>query len=127
MKNIFNKKEDLKLYNKNGTLRYKFYTYLNGDSGESTYDSNGNKLTYKDSNGDSYECTYDSNGNVLTHKDSRGFSYEYTRDSNGNELTFKNSNGVRRGFDTPETLKEFREKHDLKKEELVEWLNQNYK
>lgn len=29
--------------------------------------------------------------------------------------------------DVPETLKEFREMHDLTKERLVEWLNKNYR
>jgi hypothetical protein len=29
--------------------------------------------------------------------------------------------------DVPETLKEFRELHDLSKEELLQWLNNNYK
>jgi YD repeat-containing protein len=57
----------------------------------STYDSKGNRLTYKDSNGYWYEYTYDSKGNLLTFKDSNGYWYEYTYDSNGNLLTFKNS------------------------------------
>lgn len=81
MKNIFNKEENLELFNKEGKMVYKFY---------------------KNPNGGSHEYTYDSNGKVLTYKNSNGFSFEYTYDSNGNELTYKNSNGVKRGFNIPE-------------------------
>jgi YD repeat-containing protein len=59
----------------------------------STYDSNGNELTYKDSDGLWAEYTYDSNGKILTFKDSDGFWAEWTYDSNGNRLTFKDSDG----------------------------------
>jgi YD repeat-containing protein len=70
-------------------------TYKNSDGywNESTYDSNGNKLTFKNYDGLWAEWTYDSNGNELTYKDSNGFWTENTYDSNGNRLTYKNSNG----------------------------------
>jgi YD repeat-containing protein len=66
-------------------------TYSNkyGNSGEHTYDDNGNLLTYKDSEGYWEKYTYDKNGNRLTYKDSEGFSKEYTYDDNGNQLTYK--------------------------------------
>ena len=69
---------------------------------ESTYDSNGNELTFKSSSGTWYESTYDSKGNKLTYKDSFGYWSESTYDSNGNELTYKNSGGTSRGFDIEE-------------------------
>ena len=90
MKNILGKTDNLKLFNKEGKLVYKFCKY---------------------SYGLSYEYTYDSNGKELTYKDSDGFSSEYTRDSNGNELTYKNSDGVTRGFNIPEyTMEQLVEK-----------------
>jgi len=98
MKNIQGKEEDLKLFNKEGDLVYEFCKHSGGYSYESTCDSNGKVLTYKDSDGFTFECTYDSNGNELTCKNSIGFWSERTYDSDGNELTYKNSNGVTRGF-----------------------------
>jgi len=80
MKNIQGKKEDLNLYNKKGVLVYEFYKYFDG-YWESTYDNNGNELTFKNSNGDWYEYTYD---------------------DNCNRLTFKHSDGKSRDFDIPE-------------------------
>lgn len=65
MKNIFNKREDLKLYDKSGTLRYEFCIDLDDFSWECIYDSNGNELTHKNSDGYSYECTRDSNGKII--------------------------------------------------------------
>ena len=110
MKNILGTTEDLELFNKEGKRVYSF-DKTDGFSSESTYDSNGKSLTYKDSNGFSYEQTNDSNGNTLNFKNSKGYWYEYTRDSNGNELTYKNSYGVTRGFEIPEyTMEELVEK-----------------
>ena len=127
MKNIKGTEENLDLFDKNGKKVYEYFKKSNGFSFEYTYDSQGNKLTYKDSKGTwykytrdsngkeltyknsdgySYECTHDSQGNVLTFKNSNGYSYEYTRDSQGNELTYKDSNGVSRGFDKTYTLEE---------------------
>jgi len=80
MKNIQGKEENLKLYNRNGVLVYEFYKDFDG-YWESTYDDNGNELTFKNSNGDWIESTYDDNDDLLT---------------------FKDSNGVSRGFDIPE-------------------------
>lgn len=51
MKNILGTTEDLNLFNKEGRKVYEFYKDSNGDWWESTYDSNGKELTYKDSNG----------------------------------------------------------------------------
>jgi hypothetical protein len=90
MKNILGKTENLSLFDKDGRLLYNF--------GKGLY-------AY------SYETTYDINGNTLTYKDSNGYSYESTYDSNGNELTYKNSYGLTRGFDIPEyTMEELIEK-----------------
>jgi YD repeat-containing protein len=90
MKNILGTTENLELFNKDGRLLYNF--------GKGLY-------AY------SYETTYDLQGNPLTFKNSNGVSSEYTRDSNGNELTYKNSYGVKRGFDIPEyTMEELVEK-----------------
>ena len=110
MKNILGTTEDLDLFNKEGRKVYEF-DKTDGFSSESTYDSNGKSLTYKDSNGFSSEYTYDSNGKELTYKDSNGHWWESTQDSNGIELTYKNSNGVTRGFDIPEyTMEQLVEK-----------------
>ena len=106
MKNIQGTEEDLDLFNKNGVRVYAYFKYIDGHSYECTYDSNGNKLTYKDSAGYGCEYTYDSNGNVLTYKDSNGYSYECTYNSEGKELTFKDSKGLRRGFDKTYTEEE---------------------
>ena len=90
MKNLLGTTENLKLYDKNGTLIYEFY---------------------KNSNGYSYKYTYDSNGNQLTFENSDAYSYKYTYDSNGNRLTFEDSSGVKRGFNIPElTFEEVVEK-----------------
>ena len=90
MKNILGTSENLELFNKEGRKVYEFYNYPNGTSYERTCDSNGNRLTFKDSDGN---------------------WYEYTRDSNGKELTFKDSDGVTRGFDIPEyTMEQLVEK-----------------
>ena len=90
MKNILGKQEELELFNKEGKLIYRFYQRWDKNWCESTYDSNGNLLTFKDSTDYWSELTYDSNGNLLT---------------------FKDSNGVMRGFDIPEyTMEELVEK-----------------
>jgi YD repeat-containing protein len=90
MKNILETEKDLELFNKEGKRVYCFR---------------------KDSRGYGWETTYDSNGNELTYKDSNGYSSEYTYDSNGNQLTYKNSDGIKRGFDIPEyTMEELVEK-----------------
>ena len=68
----------------------------NGYWEERTYDANGNELTFKDSSGYCYERTYDANGNELTYKTSNGYWYERTYDAKGNELTSKDSSGVNR-------------------------------
>ncbi len=98
MKNILGTKEDLKLYDANGTIKYLYFKTSKGYSYECTYDDQENELTYKDSNGFSYESTYDEQGNELTYKDSDSFSYERTCDENGNELTYKDSGGLTRGL-----------------------------
>ena len=72
MKNILGKEEELKLYNEEGKLVYRYY-----------FDQDGN----------SYEYTRDSMGNTLTAKNSKGVSQEWTYDSKGKEVSFKNSNG----------------------------------
>ena len=90
MKNIFGTTENIELFDKEGRIVYNFYKGLYGYS---------------------YETTYDSNGNILTYKDSDGYSSEYTYDSDGRELTYKNSNGVSRCFNIPEyTMEELVEK-----------------
>ena len=60
---------------------------------EYTYDTYGNKITYKGSDGFSYKCTYDKNGNQTSYEDSTGFSYKYTLDENGNQIAYKSSYG----------------------------------
>jgi YD repeat-containing protein len=77
MKNILGKEGNLKLFNEDGILMYYFNIDSDGFFIESTYDSNGNELTFKDSNGFSYERTYDSNGNVLINKNSNGVVQYY--------------------------------------------------
>ena len=89
MKNILGTTENLDLFNKEGRKVYEF-DKTDGFISESTYDSNGKQLTYKDSN---------------------GHWWESTQDSNGIELTYKNSNGVTRGFEIPEyTMEQLVEK-----------------
>ena len=106
MKNIkeYLKSEDkeIRLYHKNGKVSIRYLDISDGDWIESTYDDNGNRLSYKNSEGYWDECTYDDNSNELTYKSSRGYWREYTYDDNGNELTFKSSEGVERGFDIEE-------------------------
>ena len=55
MKNIkeYLKSDDkeIRLYHKNGKMRIWYFEALNGDWRESTYDDNGNELTYKNSRG----------------------------------------------------------------------------
>ena len=101
MKNIYGKKEDLELYDKEGNLVYEYYITSEGFSAEDTYDSFGNPLTYKNSSGFSCKYTRDCFGNTLTYESSRGYSYKYTRDCFGKELTYEYSIGKRRGFDIP--------------------------
>ena len=72
MTNIYGKKENLELFNKEGKRIYGFYTDLDGYSHEITCDDKGNVLTCKNSNGFSSEFTYDSLGNTLTYKNSDG-------------------------------------------------------
>ena len=82
-----------KAYYKNSdVLAYHKYE-SNGILCEYTYDTYGNKITYKGSDGFSYKCTYDKNGNKTSYEDSIGFSYKYTTDENGNQIAYKNSNG----------------------------------
>ena len=71
-------------------------TYKDPDGYEwtKTYDSYGNCLTRKDSDGYEETRTYDSNGNCLTYKDSYGNGWSRTYDSNGNRLTYKDSDGL---------------------------------
>lgn len=102
MKNALGKEEDLKLYNKNGDLVYKFYKDFDGFWYERTYDDKGNELTVKLSTGYWCERTYDDKGNQLTFKDSNGDWSESTYDDKGKELTYKNSKGESRGFNIPE-------------------------
>ena len=84
MKNIFGTQEEIKLYDKNSVLRYKYskdnYNYLK------------------------WSFTFDSNGKILTRINSDGYWCKRTRDKEGNELTYENSNGVKRGFDTSEYI-----------------------
>ena len=90
MKNILGKTEELELFNKAGKRVYRFCKKSDVFSSESTYDSNGKELTFKNSN---------------------EYSHEYTYDSHGNPLTYKDSNGFTRGFDIPEfTMEELVEK-----------------
>ena len=81
MKNILGNKEDLRLYNKEGAIVYKFCTY---------------------SDVTSCEYTYDKNGKVLTGKGSDGYWFKFTYDNEGNELTYENSEVDKRGFEIQE-------------------------
>ena len=106
MKNIkeYLKSDDkeIRLYHKNGEVSIRYLEDSKGDWFESTYDDNGNELTYKNSDGDWVEYTYDDNGNELTYKNSSGYWRKSTYDDNSNELTYKDSRGVERGFDIEE-------------------------
>ena len=51
MLNKNGKREDLCEYHENGELAYEFYEGSEGFSYESTYDENGNELTYRNSDG----------------------------------------------------------------------------
>ncbi len=48
------------------------------------------KLNVKESDGYWYESTFDENGNELTYKTSSGYWYEWVYDEDGNMLTMKN-------------------------------------
>jgi YD repeat-containing protein len=54
-----------------------------------TYNDQGQMLTYKDSDGYWYEYTYNDQGQMLTCKKSDGYWREYTRNDRGQMLTFK--------------------------------------
>ena len=51
MKNILGTTENLELFDKEGIRVYQFYKTLDGFSSETTRDSEGNELTYKNSDG----------------------------------------------------------------------------
>ena len=72
----------------------------------STYDPNGNVLSFRGINGDWVVCTRDAHGRMLTYKDSDGYWSEYTRDAQSRVLTYKNSDGCWRGFSSEEIDKE---------------------
>ena|SRR6056297_3400977 len=62
-----------KAYYKNSdVLAYHKYE-SNGILCEYTYDTYGNRITYKGSNGYSFDCSRDKNGNVIAYKDSDGY------------------------------------------------------
>ena len=88
MKNIQGTEENLELFNENGVKVYEYFKYSSRFICECTYDSNGNKLTYKDSDGFSCEYTRDSNGNVLTYKDSYGFTRGFNKTYTPEEVEF---------------------------------------
>jgi hypothetical protein len=50
MKNILGTTENLQLFDKEGRIVYNFRKDSDGYTSESTYDSEGNVLTFKDSN-----------------------------------------------------------------------------
>ena len=81
----------------------------------STYDAQGNELTYKNSEGYWYEFTRDEQGYVLTFKDSEGYWYEFTRDANGEVLTFRDSDGNWHGFSNEEIDKELERLKQVRK------------
>ena len=68
MRNKLGLNESLEECHSNGEYSYIYRIGSDGYSCESTYDENGNKLTYKYSGGYSWERTYDENGNILTLK-----------------------------------------------------------
>ena len=72
----------------------------------STYDPNGNVLSFRGINGYWNEYTRDAHGRVLTYKDSDGYWSEYTYDAHGRVLTYKNSDGCWRGFTNEDIDKE---------------------
>jgi hypothetical protein len=51
MKNILGTTKNLDLFDKDGRIVYHFHKDSDGYTSESTYDSNGNVLTFKDSTG----------------------------------------------------------------------------
>lgn len=57
------------------------------------YDQKGNALFHKSIYGWE-ESTFDEQGNELTYKDNKGYSFEATYDEYSNQLTFKNSEGL---------------------------------
>ena len=72
----------------------------------STYDANGEVLTYKNSDGYWSESTRDANGNELTYKDSDGYWSEFTYDAQGRVLSYKDSDGYWSGVSKEEIDKE---------------------
>ena len=89
MKNILGTQENLRLYRSNGVIAYKFIK---------------SRFYF-------FETTHNSSGLILTYRDSNGYSWEKTYDNNGSELTFKDSDGKERGFDIPEfTMEQLVEK-----------------
>ena len=72
----------------------------------STYDPNGNVLSFRGITGDWSEYTRDALGRVLTYKDSDGYWSVYTRDALGRVLTYKNSDGCWRGLTNEDIDKE---------------------
>jgi len=66
------------------------------DGSVSTYNKNGNEISYINSNGFKYTKTYNENGNILSYDNSRGFSQTRTYNNKGNELTYIDSDGLSR-------------------------------
>ena len=59
-------------YKNSDVLAYHKYE-SNGILCEYTYDTYGNRITYKGSNGYSFDCSRDKNGNVIAYKNSNGY------------------------------------------------------
>ena len=78
--NYFKEYEKLKKLKEESRIEYDSY------GTERWYDSNGNKIHYKDSNGYEAWYEYDSNGNVTHYKTSNGDEAWYEYDSNGNKI-----------------------------------------
>ena len=111
MKNIQGTTDNLTFFYESGEMAYKFckkkYSCF---WEESTYDEQGNELSYKNGDGFWEESTYNEQGGRLTYKNVHDYWEESTYDEQGNELSFKDSDGFTRGLDIPEyTMEELKE------------------
>ena len=98
--NVLGKKEDLKLYNKEGLL---IYEYIQFDDAfdiwdKYIYNDKGNRTSYENSNGYWTKYTYNDNGQITSYENSNGYWYKTTYDDNGEQISWEGSDGIKKTY-----------------------------
>ena len=83
------KKEDLKLYNKDGVCIYEYKQHSNGDWNKWTYNDNGDETSYENSTGYWNKCTYNDNRQITFYENSNGYWIKYTYNNNGQKTSYE--------------------------------------